>query len=73
MATRAEIAEELRTVYKRSYVATIDVARFMGINKDQAKRALASVPYIVTGEKDCGKRYLVKDVAKMIFDRQVQR
>lgn len=73
MATRAEIAEELRHVYGKSYVSNIEVARHMGVNKDQAKRFLASVPYIMTGEKDCGKRYMVKDVAKMIFDRQVRR
>lgn len=72
MATRAEIAEELRYVYGRSYLSNMDVARFMGVNKDQAKRKLASVPYVITGEKDCGKRYMVRDVAKMLFDWQVR-
>ena len=72
MATRAEIAQDIRQQFGRTYVSRTDVQRFIGVNEMQAKAHLASVPYITTGAKMCGKRYAARDVAKMIFELQVR-
>ena len=54
MATKAEIADELRRTFGKSYISITDVAKCTGVNWEQ------------------GRRYLVSDVAKMLFVKQVR-
>lgn len=72
MATKAEIANDLRHIFGKSCISITDVAKYTGVNWEQAKRDLEKVPYIITGEKNKGRRYLVIDVAKMLFVKQVR-
>ncbi len=73
MATRSEIAQDLRQTYKSAYLSTVDVATFMGVKPRDAKQYLEKVPYITVGKCDRRRKYLAKDVSQMIFERQVRR
>ena len=70
--TRAQMTEDLRKAFGKSYLSIADVARYMGSNRDQAKHYLVGVTYIETGERCKGKRYHIRDVADMLFRRQVR-
>ena len=70
--TCAEITEDLRRAHGKSCLSVSDVARYIGVNTREARSMLKPVPYIVTGEKERGRRYPVKEIAKMLYARQVK-
>ena len=72
MATRAQMRDDMRNTYGRSYLSLTDVARYMGVNREQARAHLKNVPYIQTGQAR-GKRYGVADLAEMLFSLQVRK
>jgi hypothetical protein len=72
MATTAELTEDLRKAHGKSCLTIRDVARYIGVNEHDARTMLKPVPYIITGEKGKGKRYPVREVAKMLYARQVK-
>ena len=46
MATKAEIADELRRTFGKSYISITDVEKCTGVNWEQAKRDVAKMLFV---------------------------